>query len=245
VDTLFDFPLYYAVRDVFAKGQPMTRLQEVLAADTNYVNARNLVTFLGLHDTARFLNEPGASIEKLQLAFTYLLTTRGTPMIYYGDEIGMNGGGDPYNRADFRGGWREDQHNAFTTAGRMPDEARVHDHVRKLLALRRELLPLRRGEMVPLGTSEKTCSYARMTADASVIVVMNNSEKTRTVRVVLPPKITSKPRWFDRLAEDAPAPVVEGALNIELPAYRAAILTPLPPNVAAGEPRSQARSEIR
>jgi hypothetical protein len=39
VDTLFDFPLHYAMRDVFAKGQPMTKLAQTLAADTNYVDA--------------------------------------------------------------------------------------------------------------------------------------------------------------------------------------------------------------
>ena len=46
VDTLFDFPLFYAIRDVFAKGQPAMRLAQVLAADTNYVNPRVLVTFV-------------------------------------------------------------------------------------------------------------------------------------------------------------------------------------------------------
>jgi glycosidase len=38
------------------------------------------------------------------------MTARGIPMIYYGDEIGMRGGGDPDNRRDFPGGWPEDAH---------------------------------------------------------------------------------------------------------------------------------------
>jgi glycosidase len=50
VDALFDFPLYYAMHDVFLAGKPMSRLGEVLAADREYVNASALVTFLGLHD---------------------------------------------------------------------------------------------------------------------------------------------------------------------------------------------------
>jgi neopullulanase len=137
VDTLFDFPLYYAMRDVFAKRQPMTRLADTIAADTNYVDASHLVTFLGLHDTGRFLSEPGATRAGLKLAFTYLLTARGTPLIYYGDEIGMTGGGDPHNRAGFPGGWPEDKRNAFETSGRTAEEEGIHAHVTKLLKLRR------------------------------------------------------------------------------------------------------------
>src|SRR5439155_21150625 len=87
IDTLSDFPLFSAIRDVFARGQSATRLSQALAADTNYVNPRVLVTFLGLHDTPRFMSEPGATIDSLKLAFTFLLTARGTPLIYYGDEI--------------------------------------------------------------------------------------------------------------------------------------------------------------
>jgi hypothetical protein len=50
------------MRDVSAKHQPMTRLAETLAADTNYVNPRVLVTFLGRHDMPRFLHEPSADL---------------------------------------------------------------------------------------------------------------------------------------------------------------------------------------
>jgi len=245
VDTLFDFPLYYALRDVFAKGQPMARLDQVYAADTNYVNARTLVTFLGLHDTPRLMSENGASIERLQLAFTYLLTTRGTPMIYYGDEIAMNGGGDPYNRGDFPGGWPEDPHDAFESSGRTSDEARVHDHVRKLLALRRELEPLRRGDRVPLTTHEQTSAFARSTADSSVIVAFNNSAVPQTLRLTLSGKLAAPARWYDRLNEDLPLATTQGVLTVDLPAHRAALLTPPPATMAADERKAGERSSLR
>ena len=67
-----------------------------------------LVTFSGLHDVGRFMNEPGATVEGRQLADTFLLTARGTPLVYYGDEIGLRGGGDPDNRRDFPGGFAGD-----------------------------------------------------------------------------------------------------------------------------------------
>ncbi len=174
IDTLFDFPLCYAIRDVFAKRQPMSRLTDTLAADTNYVNPRVLVTFLGLHDMPRFLNEQGADITSLKLAFSFLLTVRGTPLIYYGDEIAMRGGGDPDNRRDFPGGFPGDQQSAFTRDGRTPEQASVHDHVRQLLALRRELVPLRRGDLKVLHTAPEAWACVRQSGDAKVLVVFNN-----------------------------------------------------------------------
>lgn len=245
VDTLFDFPLYFTIREVFARGQPMTRLDKILTADTNYVNARTLVTFLGLHDTPRFMSESGATIEGLQLAFTYLLTTRGTPLIYYGDEIAMRGGGDPDNRRDFPGGWAEDNRNAFEPAGRSAEEAQVHNHVRKLLALRRELEALRRGDTVQLESNEQTGAFARVTRDSSVIVAINNGNRPQTLRLLLPARLAAQSRWFDRLAKDRTIPTADGVLTLQLPARRAALLTSQPPTVASDRGTSQARSEVR
>jgi len=233
VDTLFDFPLYYAIREVFAKGQPMTRLDAVFAADTNYVNPRVLVTFLGLHDVSRFMNEPGATIEGLELAFTFLLTTRGTPLIYYGDEICMPGGGDPDNRRDFPGGWPEDSRNAFSPEGRTAEEQSVHSHVRKLLALRRELEPLRRGETTLLRSTERTRAYARVTNNGSVIVALNNGNYPEVLKLPLPGTLAAQSRWFDRLAENTDISITEGVLTLKLPPHGGAVLTPSPAKVTA------------
>ena len=233
IDTLFDFPLCYAIRDVFAKGQPMTRLDSVLGADSNYVNARTLVTFIGLHDLPRFMNEPGATIEGLELAFAFLLTTRGTPMIYYGDEIAMPGRGDPDNRRDFPGGWPEDKRNAFTPEGRTADEASVHQYVRKLLALRRELEPLRRGDTVLLHSNERSRAYARVTSEAGVIVVLNTGNQTEIIRLDLPAALAAQPHWLDRLSEDTGIDAADGVLNLRIPPRRAMLLTAQPAKVAA------------
>jgi glycosidase len=239
VDTLFDFPLYFTMRDVFARGRPMTGLAQTLAADTNYVNARTLVTFLGLHDVPRFMSESGATIEGLQLAFTFLLTTRGTPMIYYGDEIGMRGGGDPNNRRDFPGGWPEDKRNAFEPAGRTAEEAQVHDHVRKLLALRRELEPLRRGDTIQLESRDQTSAFARVTQDSSVIVAFNNSNRSQKLQITLPKSLAEQSCWFDRLADNLKVSATNGILALELAPRHAALLTSQPPAIFPERETSQ------
>src|SRR5437867_2968965 len=108
IDALFDFPLFYPVRRAFAEGKPIKEVATMLARDQLYRDPAGLLTFAGNHDTPRFMNEPGASADGLRLAFTFLLTARGLPMVYAGDEIGTPGGGDPDNRRDFPGGWAGD-----------------------------------------------------------------------------------------------------------------------------------------
>ncbi|MGI8958290.1 MAG: alpha-amylase family glycosyl hydrolase [Bryobacteraceae bacterium] len=223
IDTVFDFPTYYAIRDVFARGNAIDSAAETLAGDRLYPNPRSLVTFLGLHDVMRFMNEPGATIEKLKLAFTFLLTARGTPMIYYGDEIGMSGGDDPDNRRDFPGGWREDARNAFEASGRTAQEAAVFDHVRKLNALRAKLEPLRRGEMINLAVTKQTWVYARESGthgvNQAVIVAINNGSSDADV----PIRFRVDAEFHSQLGVTENLVLRGGAGQVHLPAHSAEI----------------------
>ena len=229
VDGLFDFPLYYPLRRAFAEGKPLRDLAAVLARDYLYTNPDMLVTFLGLHDVARFMNEPGANVEGMNLAFTFLMTARGIPMIYYGDEIGMHGGNDPDNRRDFPGGWPGDPHNAFETAGRTPDEQAVFDHLRRLTHLRSEIEPLRRGRMVNLAGSEQTWAYARMTEKAAAIVIFNNDAKPATVEFpIYPTGLANGTALEDRLGRNPDVKVEGGMMKLNLPPRSAGIYTVKP-----------------
>lgn len=161
VDSVFDFPTYFAIRDVFAHGKDIDTLAKILASDRLYSNPNALVPFEGNHDVMRFMSEPGATVDGLKLAFAYLLTMRGTPEIYYGDEIAMTGGDDPDNRHDFPAG---DQ-----TGNEM------FRWVQKLLQIRSELQPLRRGSFASIALDSKSWVYAREDSTGSVLVALNNS----------------------------------------------------------------------
>jgi glycosidase len=219
IDTVFDFPTYYAIRDVFARGNAIDSAAQTLAQDRLYPNPNSLVTFLGLHDVARFMNEPGATVEKLKLAFTFLLTARGTPMIYYGDEIGMPGGDDPDNRRDFPGGWKEDTRNAFEASGRTQQEAAVFDHVRKLTALRAKLEPLRRGEMIDLAVTKQIWVYSRKSGTSTVIVAINNGSDAADVAIHL----AGDAEFRSQLGATGNLLLHGGAGEIHLPAHSAEI----------------------
>jgi glycosidase len=57
-----------------------------------------LMHLLGSHDTARIRTELGGSADRARLAAVLLLTATGAPLVYYGDEVGMEGGDDPDSR---------------------------------------------------------------------------------------------------------------------------------------------------
>ena len=161
VDTVFDFSLYHALREVVLHDAPATLLEHVLQNDWLFPHPEWLVTFLGNHDTPRFMGEPGATVEKLNLAFSLLLTMRGVPQIYSGDEIGMPGGDDPDNRRDFPGGFPGDKHNAFSHMSRTVAEEKVFICVHNLLYLRRDHPALRQGNYVHIFSDDRTFVYVR------------------------------------------------------------------------------------
>jgi glycosidase len=226
LDTLYDFALFYPLRRAFAEGKQVRDVSQMLAHDFLYPNPDVLVTFIGVHDMLRFMSEKGATTDGLKLAQTFIMTTRGTPLLYYGDEIAMAGGGDPDNRRDFPGGFSGDARNAFTKEGRSNAEQEVFEHVSRLGRLRAELEPLRRGRSLDLLDAEQQMAYARMTDRATVIVVFNNDTKPATVEFdVAEAGIADGAQMSDRLGVSPEARVESGKLRVTLPARRASIFT--------------------
>jgi glycosidase len=181
IDTVYDFALHYAIRDAFARGGSVRQLEQVLAHDYLYPNPGALVPFIGVHDMLRFMSEKGATVEGLKLAQTFLLTTRGTPLLYYGDELAMPGGPDPDNRRDFPGGFPGDPRNAFTKEGRTAVENDVFENLKRLTKLRAEHPALRRGSLVQIYDEEQQTVYARLLPEDRVLVAINNDTKPATI----------------------------------------------------------------
>jgi glycosidase len=227
VDTLFDFPLFFKVRDAFAKGGSVREVAMMLARDHLYRDASPLVTFLGLHDVPRFMNEPGASIAALKAAFTFLATARGTPLVYYGDEIAMPGGGDPDNRRDFPGGWKEDPRSAFLAPGRTADEESVHAHVRALLRLRQSTAALRRGRTVNLHVADKSWVYARVLEGQVALVGLNTGGAAETLDLSAESLgLADGTPLRDRVGSLGDTAVRAGRLRLSLPAGSSGVFTP-------------------
>ncbi len=227
LDTVYDFGLFYPIRNAFGQGRQIREISQMYARDWLYPKPSALVTFLGVHDMPRFMNEPGATREGLKLAQTLLMTSRGTPLLYYGDEIAMPGGGDPDNRRDFPGGFPGDTRNAFTPQGRTAEENDVWNYVAKLGALRKELEPLRRGRSLDLFDAEQQMAFARYTEKAAVIVAFNNDSKPAELSfsVAELKMLPAKGVLTDRLGKTGDIINENGFIKFTLPARTAAILT--------------------
>jgi neopullulanase len=226
LDTLLDFPLFYPIRHAFAEGKNLDEVAKTLAKDYIYTNPDILVTLLGGHDDKRFMSEEGASISGLKLAHTFLLTTRGIPQLYYGDEIAMTGVDEPTTRQDFPGGFPNDRRNAFTRNGRTPEEQDIFEHVRKMNRLRAELEPLRRGSLVNLHVASQQYAYARVTMRSSVVIAINNDTKPATLEFDMTRAGVPRDATLTvHLGTASRGEVKNGILRITLPARSASILS--------------------
>jgi len=224
LDTLLDFPLFYPIRHAFAEGKPIDAIPKTLAKDYLYTNPEILVTLLGGHDDGRFMSEKGATIAGLKLANALVLTTRGVPQLYYGDELAMEGADEPATRGDFPGGFPSDKRNAFTAAGRTKDEQEVFEYIRRLTTLRRELEPLRTGALMNLYVSEQQYAYARTTPRNAVVMVFNNDNNSAEIEFdVAHTGLKNGARLTDRLDTGRSVVISNGKLKVTLPKRSAAI----------------------
>jgi glycosidase len=181
--SILDFPLESAVRQVFADGQPMTKLVDILAQDSLYLHPEMLVVFPGNHDQPRFLTQAKGDVAKLMMAEAFVLTTRRVVHLYYGDEVAMLGGRDPDNRHDFPGGWPDDPVDAFTEAGRTGDAAKVFNWTRDLLHFRQAHAAIRRGGLTQLLSTPEQYAYLRTSPEENVLVVLNRAGSAKPVSI--------------------------------------------------------------
>lgn len=229
LDTPFDFPVFFTLRDVLARNKPMTTLADVLRQDELYPHPERLVTFIGNHDTTRFITEADDSAAKLKLALGLILTLRGMPLIYSGDEIGMPGGKDPDDRRDFPGGFAGDSHNAFTQAGRTPEEEDVFHWTSGLLAYRAAHTRLKTGveenlfadsDAFVFVRGQNTAGCSAQHSDERVLIVVNKAPQNKIVELPMDDTALARCTKFDpaSVTTGNQAQFSDGKLRIEEPA---------------------------
>jgi glycosidase len=193
LDTPFDYPMYSALRNTLLHGAPMSQIADILSQDGLYPHPERLVPLIGSHDTKRFLGEQGATTGKMKLAFAVLLTMRGTPLIYSGDEIAMTGGDDPDNRRDFPGGFiqagQKTGNNAFDRNERTEPQREMHDWVSLLTTLRKTAPELQAGDVQVEDVAVDSIGYVRgfnlyrgcASGSPRVLVIVNKADHPKTI----------------------------------------------------------------
>ncbi len=179
--SVFDFKLWETSQEVFTGKKPIRALRDVLKYDGLYSNINNVTTLANNHDTDRFMSLPGATLEGAMMHTAFMLSARGIPQLYYGEEFGMTGGHDPDNRKDFPGGFLGDARNAFTKEGRTADEQRMFEEVQAWIEIRKKFQALKSGETVDLRYDDESYVFARQLNKEAIVVGLNRVNKSNDI----------------------------------------------------------------
>ncbi len=211
--TLFDFPLYYTMKTVFAEGGDCRQLASRLYYDRNYPDAALLATFLDNHDLDRFITSCGGDRQKYALALAFLLTSRGVPVLNYGNETGLEGvhGKLPENRRSMV----------------FDEENELYRLTRDLIALRRGTDALRRGLQCHIHADATSMVYGRLTPDALAVVVINNGDQPREIACDFPFATAKKQKILEPALGANRALLRQGRLETFLPAKSFAVYLPV------------------
>ena len=184
-----DYQLYYGITEALTQSQGWTsglsRIYYSLAKDYIYKDPFRNVIFLDNHDLGRIFSIVKKDINKFKSGLSFLFTTRGTPMLYYGTELLMTGEGGAFGeggRIDFPGGWPGDLANKFESSGRTTVEQEAFQFVQKLLNYRKATPALHRGKLMQFVPEQDIYVYFRYDDNTTVMVLMNSSDKPRQVR---------------------------------------------------------------
>lgn len=164
--SLLDFRFANAIRGVLKDGSSdWTAFNSMITdTDTAYDEVIDQVTFIDNHDMNRF-HSSGADSRRMDMAMAVTLTSRGTPVVYYGTEQYMTGDGDPANRAMMTG-------FSKTTRG--------YQVIQKLAALRQANPALGYGDTEQRWINSNIYIYEREFAGNVVLVAINSATSGST-----------------------------------------------------------------
>jgi alpha-glucosidase len=183
-------------------------------ASVPYANQLAQFNLLGSHDTTRLLTELQGDAALMHLAFTLLFTRPGVPCLYYGDEIGTEGGADPDCRRCFD--WDRRRWNGA-----------LFEHVRALARLRQARREWRDGAVLALGCGDDWLAFARFDDKAATVVALNRGAAI-DVRLPLHQVPLDVAQWLDargRVVAGAGRSATAGAMStLTLPAAGSVLL---------------------
>ena len=188
LDQIFNFELANGI-SASAYGGSNSSIDSAISFATGDLPSGNYATFLSNHDQKRIMSVLTGNVGKAKVAASLLLTLPGTPFIYYGEEIGMEGDKPDENirrpmqwsgdaNAGFTTGtpWRApgDNYLQFNVANETNDPGSLLSHYSALISLRNRYPALSIGSVIPVATAN-TGVYAalRTTNDQTILILIN------------------------------------------------------------------------
>ena len=185
-----DFQTLWGLTDAMTKDFGWTdginRLYTNLTYDFLYKDPTRNVIFLDNHDISRFYSVVDENMDKYLSSISWLLTCRGIPQLYYGDEIatpGKTSPNDGYVRLDFPGGWKGDSLNKFTITGRTQKDQEIFQHLATLANFRKGSSALTTGKFMQFVPEDGVYVYFRYSQNQTVMVVMNTAKEEKKVNM--------------------------------------------------------------
>lgn len=176
--TVMDFPLMSLLNQTVDEetddwNNGFAKIYEYLTQDCVYADPLHLLIFLGNHDTDRFqkTKELAKNHDRYFQALTLLLTLRGIPQLYYGDEIGMYSNkwnGDGPNRQNF-------PKKALTQEGRTKTQNELYDFSKTLLNWRKNNKVVQFGRLIHFAVRSGCYVYSRELDGKMVTVILNGT----------------------------------------------------------------------
>ena len=238
--SVLDFPFARAVIDVVSGAKGTDQLAKLFRADALYEGgakaALQLPTFLGNHDAGRFpallkmFGYKGDNIELLKrdmLGHAMLLTLRGVPTIYSGDEQGFVGkGGDQDARQDMFASkvasYNEDAllgTRSTTAQANFDTDHPLYKEIAELARIRTSHPALTRGLQLVRYSSDKPGLFALSRFDPvsgrEMLLLFNTSNTPLQQNV----RVETRSKEFEVLAGACPLNAqAPGSVQVELPA---------------------------
>lgn len=209
-DSVMNYPFADKVLEFFNGGMDgLTFANKMGTILMRYPQQTNEVVFnmLCSHDTPRLLTRVGNDKRRMKLAVVFLFTFMGTPCIFYGDEVGLTGGGDPDCRKCME--WDPKK-----------QDRELYDFYKLLIGLRKKNKALREGRFrfLKAELGNPNIIYERMDNRVHFTIWMNNTDKPQ---VLSHPMVTND--WKDALSGDK-VPTQNGTMNVSLDPYGYRIL---------------------
>ena len=171
LDSVTNYPLRQIILDLVRNhiGSKYF-IKKYLSLKENYPKEYfySTMNMLGNHDTERVLTMLNNNIDLLKEAVLIQMTLPGVPLIYYGDEAGLNGGKDPSNRKSYP--WGKENKD-------------ILEFYRKISAIRVSEEALKNGEIEFLEFNNGILGYERTLNKDRIIIVVNIMEKEENISI--------------------------------------------------------------
>ena len=229
LDGQFDFVLYYAASLQFLNDTPGRGMAHVdywtQASAREYPSTAIMTPYLGSHDTSRFISQasspsqsgskwdnlPSApstseAYDRMYVAYGWLFSVPGMPLLYYGDEYGEFGGADPDNRHMMRFG------SALSTM-----ESAQLARVTSLVQARRNVAPLRSSQSFTVYTDDDVYAVLRGDqADNALVVINRSGSATHQVLSIAADKVADGRMFNDALDSTFYVTNTGGTITLDL-----------------------------